>query len=304
MAFSVRTIFMVSLSFITLLTASLLLFGVPTSAQSQNPQSGSVGLEGVVPGKAPTQAAVISFPRSGQVFDAIPITVTGICTGDVLVKLYKNEVFSGSAQCSGGNFSIITDLFSGRNDLVARVYDDLDQKGPDSNVVTVTYNDAAGVEGVRVSVTSSFSKRGGNPNSAFTWPFTISGGTGPYAVSIDWGDKTSADLLSRPFPGDFTAQHTYKEAGIYNIVIKVTDANGVTAFLQVVGIGYGPIAQTNANNDPANGGAATNNGQIKRIIIWWPLAIVIPMLVTTFWLGRRHQRLVIRRKLLRGDRPF
>ena len=55
----------------------------------------------------------------------------------MLVKLFKNNVFAGSVQCEDGSYSIKTDLFVGTNELVARVYDDLDQPGPDSNVLTV-----------------------------------------------------------------------------------------------------------------------------------------------------------------------
>jgi hypothetical protein len=56
-----------------------------------------------------------------------------------LVKIFKNNVFGGSVQCDRGNFSLQSDLFVGTNELVARVFDELDQPGPDSNIVTVTF---------------------------------------------------------------------------------------------------------------------------------------------------------------------
>ncbi len=59
--------------------------------------------------------------------------MSGICPGDLLVKIFKNNVFAGSVQCKNGSYSIVIDLFSGQNELVARVYDALDQPGPDSN---------------------------------------------------------------------------------------------------------------------------------------------------------------------------
>lgn len=265
--------------------------------QAQPTQSGSLGLEGVVPGQPPTQAAVISFPINGQTVTSLPITVTGICPNGVLVRLYKNNVFSGAAQCTNGNFSIVSDLFNGRNDLIARVYDDLEQQGPDSNTVSVTFSDPSNAAGVRVTVTSVYAKRGANPGSILTWPLTISGGTGPYAVSIDWGDKSVPDLISREFAGDFTVTHTYDAAGIYNVIVKVTDKNGVSSFLQLVGIGNGKVQgveQTNQGNESST----------IRIIVWWPLALLIPFIITTFWLGRRHQLHVIRKKLNEGKRPF
>lgn len=263
-------------------------------------ESGSVGLEGTVPGKAPTQAATITVPTNGQSFTALPITVTGICPKDTLVKLFKNEAFGGSAQCTNGSYSIVADLFVGRNDLIARVFDDLDQQGPDSNIVTVTYSEKAAVPGNRIQITSNYAKRGAEPKSALTWPLTISNGVGPYAVSIDWGDKTSPDVISRPFPGDFTAQHTYQESGIYNVIIKATDKNGVISFLQVVAVANGPVKQDNQTA----AAAANSTGTPTKEVVWWPAALLIPAAITTFWLGRRHQLHVIRKKLTSGDRPF
>lgn len=262
-------------------------------------ESGSLGFEGTVQGKAPTQPAQISFPTPGQTFNNLPITVTGICPNNTLVRLYKNNVFSGSAQCTGGNFSILTDLFSGRNDLVAKVFDDLEQQGPDSNVVSVNFTDPVNEAGIRVSVTSVYAKRGANPGSVLTWPLTISGGTAPFAVSVDWGDKSAPDLISRQFPGDFTVQHTYDSAGVYNIVVKVTDNRGVSSFLQVVGIGNGKVQGVEKTNQNADGSSTT-----VRVIIWWPLALLIPFIIITFWLGKRHQVSVIRRKINEGKRPF
>ena len=278
-------------------TAAVLAFPV-TQIYAQSTQSGSLGLEGTVPGKAPTQAAVISFPTNGQNFSALPITVTGICPNGVLVRLYKNNVFSGAAVCTNGNFSILTDLFTGRNDLVAKVFDDLEQQGPDSNVVSVDFNDPNNTSGIRVSVTSVYAKRGANPGSVLTWPLTISGGTGPFAVSVDWGDKSSPDLISREFAGDFTVQHTYNAAGVYNIIVKVTDKNNTNSFLQLVGIGNGKVQgaeQTNTDGDGTN---------TIRIVVWWPLALLIPFIIITFWLGKRHQVAVIRKKINKGERPF
>lgn len=267
--------------------------------QAQSNQSGSLGLEGVVPGKAPTQAAVISFPTNGQTITALPITVTGICPDGVLVRLYKNNVFSGAVQCANGNFSILTDLFSGRNDLVAKVFDDLEQQGPDSSTVTVNFIDSVNSAGIRVSVTSAYAKRGANPGSVLTWPLTISGGSAPFAVSVDWGDKSVPDLISRQFAGDFTVQHTYDAAGVYNIIVKVTDKAGVSSFLQLVGIGNGKVQGVEQTNKNADGTAST-----IRIIVWWPLALLIPFIIITFWLGKRHQLHVIRKKLNQGQRPF
>jgi len=256
-----------------------------------NPQSSSLGLEATVPGAAPTQAATIAIPQSGQTFTAIPITVSGLCKSGLLVKIFSNNIFVGSAECVSGSYSLKVDLFSGRNDLVARVYDALDQAGPDSNVVSVTFDDTQFIKfGTHVSVTSSYARRGADPGSVLSWPIIISGGQAPYAVSVDWGDGNGADLKTVSFAGTVTLDHTYTQAGVYIIVIKVTDTNNTSAYLQLVGVGNGKISGgLNTTNQATT---ITNN-----VVLWQPMLLIIPMLLLTFWLGQRYELYAIRRSI-------
>lgn len=273
----------------------------------ENPQSGSTGLQGKISQPPPTTGATISIPRDGQSYSSLPITVSGICPGDVLVKLFKNNVFAGSVQCKNGSFSIVTDLFSGRNELVARVFDSLDQAGPDSNIVGVTFNDSVAGQGSRVSLTSNFAKRGANPGQLLTWPIILAGGDSPYAISVDWGDGKTPDLLSRPFAGVFDIKHTYDSAGVYNIIIKATDKNGGVAYLQLVGVANGPLTQDTAaaSGDAKNAaGSGTSGSASKTVILWQPAAILLPLILFTFWLGKKHELKVLRHKIEQGERPF
>ncbi|MBI2007675.1 hypothetical protein HYS85_00345 [Candidatus Saccharibacteria bacterium] len=274
-----------------------LLLTSPAFAQTQQ-DSGSVGVEGTIPSAAPTQAPTITTPVNGQVFTTLPITVAGLCQNGLLVEVLKNDVFSGSVQCVGGSYSIQIDLFSGRNDLVARQFDALNQASPDSNTVTVTFNDSLPGGGPRISLTTAYSKRGAAPGDTLTWPITISGGTPPFAISVDWGDKSTPDLLSRDSAGDILLQHIYNQSGIYNITIKASDSKGQAAFLQVVGVGNGPIQQTAATPRPA----ATVTSSTRILII--SLIVAIPLLLSSFWLGKKHQLQVIRARIRRGERPF
>ena len=290
------------------LAAFFLVLGAnPAHAASSDPvQPGSVGLTGTISAPPPSRAATITVPANGQVFTDVPVPVRGLCPDGLLVKLFKNNVFAGSVQCTGGTFEINIDLFSGANEMTARVYDDLDQTGPDSNLVSVQFIDNRGISGPRVSVTSNFAKRGAFPGQTLTWPIIISGGTGPYAVSIDWGDSTSPDLLSRPFPGAFDMTHVYETPGVYNIVIKVSDANGGAAFLQVVGIANGPLSQTAADGSPlsseSDGTVLAGSG--KTQIVWWPATVTLPFIVSTFWLGKRYMLSAIKKRIQRGEHPF
>ena len=269
-------------------------------AQSPNPQTGIVGMQGRIASPPPSTAATISTPTNGQSFTSLPVTVSGLCPDDVLVKVFKNNVFAGSAQCTNGSYSLIIDLFNGQNELVARVYDALDQAGPDSNVVTVSFTDSRSGTGPRVSLTSNYAKRGANPNETLTWPITLSGGQGPYALSVDWGDGSTHDLISREFPGTFNIEHVYEVPGIYNVVVKATDANGGVAFLQLVGVANGPLSQETASQEGGEG----ENIIVKTRILWLPIFLTLPLLLIAFWLGHKHELSVLKQKVRRGERPF
>lgn len=253
-------------------------------------KSGSIGIQGVIPSAPPTRGATITAPGSGAVFTAVPITVSGLCQTGLLVKIFANNVFVGSAVCAAGSYSISISLFGGRNDLVARVYDALDQAGPDSNAVIVTFNDGLFAEfGTHVSLSSIYAERGAPPGQELEWPIQLNGGVGPYAVSIDWGDGSPADLISLVNPGDLTIKHTYKQSGIYKIIIKATDKNGGTAFLQLVGQATGAI-QSNAK-----GGSGDSFVLVK--VLWWPALLMLPLIFAAFWVGRRHELFSLRKQL-------
>ena len=280
--------------------AAVLLVAPAVYAQSQNPQDGAIGVQGRLSAPPPTVGATISFPSNGQGFNTLPVTVSGICPNDLLVKIFKNNVFAGSVMCANGSYSLVIDLFNGQNELVARVYDALDQAGPDSNVVTVVYTDSRSGTASRVSLTSNFAKRGANPSETLVWPIILSGGNGPYAISVDWGDGKTPDLISRPFPGTFDIEHVYDSPGIYNIIVKATDANGGVAFLQLVGVANGALSQDSGGQAATDSGAA----QAQTTILWQPAALLIPLILFTFWLGKKYELKMLKKRIEQGERPF
>ena len=270
---------------------TIALCSVGTASAVTNPQSQSLGLEATVPGAAPTQAATIASPKNGQVFTSTPITVSGLCKTGLLVKVFSNNVFVGSVTCESGSYSLKIDLFSGRNDLVTRVYDALDQQGPDSNVVSVTFNDAQFIQfGSHVSLSSNYARLGADPGTVLSWPIIISGGRAPYALSVDWGDGNGTDLHTVSFASVTNVTHTYTQAGVYTVVLKVTDTNGTSAYLQVVAVGNGKIS--GALNGSQGGATIT-----KNVVLWQPLLIMIPLLLAAFWLGQRYELNAIRKSI-------
>lgn len=285
-----------ALIIVSLAAAGVMAAAMPVLAVTT--QSGSTGVSGTVPGPAPSQAATIDIPRNGQSFSTTPITVSGFCPADTLVEIYKNNVFAGSAQCQSGSYSLQVDLFDGRNDLVAKVFDNLNQQGPDSKTVTVNFSSAIPIGGPRITLTTQYAKRGADPNSILTWPTTLSGGTGPYAFSIDWGDKSTPDLISRAAPGNIDLQHTYALAGVYKVTVKATDVDGNSAFLQLVGIANGPVQQAGTNSK----NSIITKQQTKVLI--WPVLVLFVLLILSYWLGLRHQLEAIRNRLSKGVDPF
>lgn len=261
-------------------------------AANPGPGSGSIGLQGTISTAAPTQGATIAVPGNGAVFTAIPITVSGLCPSGLLVKVFSNNIFVGSTVCSNGSYSLQVDLFSGQNDLVATVYDALDQAGPNSNTVTVTFNDAQFLQfGTQITLSSAYAERGAPPGSELDWPILLNGGTGPYAISVDWGDGSSSELLSVSNPGTITLKHVYQAAGIYTIIVKATDKNGETAFLQLVGQATGAI-QSNTKKG--------SNIVVQKDVLWWPAVAMLPLIFAAFWIGHRHGLYIVRKNF---DKP-
>lgn len=287
-----RLALLVAVVFLTVALPAQVLAGIP----APGPGEGSAGLQGRVQTPAPTSAATIATPSNGQSFGRMPVTVNGLCTSGLLIKIFANNIFIGSALCNNGSYTLQVDLFDGRNDLVARQFDALDQPGPDSNIVTVTYNNSA-FENLNVpllSLTSIYARKGANPGDTLLWPITIAGGTPPYAISVDWGDGKGQSLYSQAFAGTFNIDHIYQNAGQYVVIIKATDKNGLTAFLQLVGQANGAAAPQDGQGSTSKGG----NSVVTIVkVLWIPAALLIPLILLSFWLGRRYELSALRKHL-------
>jgi hypothetical protein len=255
------------------------------------PAAGSVGLSGVVAGKPPAQGAVITSPSSGQRFSTTPVTIKGTCPTNTLVELYKNDIFAGSTPCSTtGSFSLEIDLLIGQNTLIARVYDALNQQGPDSNSVVVFY-DALGAQagplqglnfgGEQLLINTDAVFRGAFPGREMTIPIDILGGRAPYAVNVQWGDATNK-IIARNDNSSFRTSHTYQKAGTYQLSLQATDADGRVAFLTVAAIVNG--------QPPAEVAATTDKNITSSLLILWPLYAITFATVVSFWVGEWREK--------------
>ena len=274
-----------------------------TQLPTPSPIPGSYGLEATKRKPPPTVGATITTPGNGASYSSSPITINGICPKDLLVQVYNNGVLVGAVLCTTGSWTMQVSLFAGVNELSAIVYDELDQAGPTSNTVTVNYTDTNFTAfGQLVTLTSSYGRRSAPAGTQLTWPLQLSGGTGPYAFSIDWGDGSAAELKSQALPGVVSINHVYKKAGVYQVNIRVTDKNGVSAFIQLVAVASGKVdASTAASGDKDSGKTASVT---PPQILWVPTALALILLLPSYWLGRRSQLVSLHNKMLKERDSF
>lgn len=262
------------------------------------PAPGAYGLEATKKQEPPTDGATVATPGGGTTTTTSPVTINGICPTGLLVQVLNNGVLVGAMMCENGSYSIEISLFAGINEIVVMVYDNLDQPGPPSNTITIMYNDTNFTAfGALVTLTSSYGRRAAPAGTTLTWPLQLAGGTGPYAFSIDWGDGTKAELKSQSLAGVVDISHVYKSAGVYSVNIRVTDANGVSAFLRLVAVASGKVDASTAasgNKDDKDGGTT-----VKPEILWVPTIVALSLLIPAFILGRRSQVISLRNKMLK-----
>jgi hypothetical protein len=259
------------------------------------PEAGSIGLTGTVPGKPPTVGAIIKSPTNGQRFSTSPITFSGTCPADTLVELFKNDIFAGSTVCTDkGTFSLDVDLMIGQNIMIARVYDALNQAGPDSNVVTVFYDAIPPQSGSstpfnfgdQLLLNTDAVFRGVFPEQNLNVPIDIIGGTPPYAVNVQWGDANNK-VVPRNDNTTFNVTHAYAKAGTFQITMQATDAGGRVAFLTVAAIVNGQPAVVAANNTPV--------ASMNQLLVLWPLYTSALAIVVSFWLGEQREKRVLKK---------
>ncbi len=316
-----------------LVAALLLMVGVLLTAMTMQVRAADVIVTATANGPAPIQAAVILSPAHNSELTDSSTPVSGTCEPGYYVKLYRNNIFSGAALCTpGGTFSIVTDLFLGRNDLQARTFNIADQEGPASQVVTVYYKPVVppGPGGPSDPSVPAPTRPGGLPTdenpfylsteyffkAAYTgqkttWDFKILGGTGPFTAYVAWGDGYS-DRLPASDNENFTIEHIYNtlkdRREYYTVTIRVVDSKGRSASLQLIAIMNDPNIISGAlvrPNDPSPFvPGSLFSGLLK--FIWSAYGIVLLMGVC-FWLGERRGESVAtawyRRRLRRRKAP-
>lgn len=288
---------------ILLLVVGLALTAYTATAATpyDGPEAGSIGLTGIMPGNPPTEAATIRTPTDGQRFNETPVTISGSCPAETLVELFKNDIFAGSTVCTAsGTYSLDIDLMNGQNILIARVYDALNQAGPDSSPIAVFYDglppqadplNSLEFGGAQLLLNTDAVFRGVFPEKEMAVPIDIIGGTPPYAVNVQWGDSTNK-VIPRNDNVTFNATHIYAKPGIYQVSLQASDATGRVAFLTVAAIvnGQPPVGtMTTITSKPSN--VITT-----QLLALWPLYAIAVTSVASFWIGERREKQILTKR--------
>jgi hypothetical protein len=279
-----------------LLVVGISLTTLTSYAQSPPPALSSVGLSGTVPADPPTQGATVQSPNNLSHFSATPITISGECPKSTIIQIFKNDIFAGSTPCKDDKtFSMQIDLLIGENTIFAKVYDALNQTGPDSSPITVYYdalpNQSPGIttldfSGAQLLLNTDGVFRGVFPNQELKVPIDVLGGTLPVAVNILWGDSTNK-VVPRNSNQGFTEGHVYTKPGTYQISLQASDANGKLAFLSVAAIVNG---QPNVLGTVSTSSNSKTDAIIASLFALWPLYTGAVAVVISYWYGERREK--------------
>lgn len=304
----------------------LLMVGVLLGHITLQARAADVFVTAAANGPLPLTPAVILNPQEGQRFTDFPVAVSGTCPSPYFVKLYRNDVFSGSTQCNPDNtFLLYTDLFVGENRLEARIFNAADQEGPRSPAVTVFYDPPtppAPPPG-NGGGTPTPAPSGESPGPAIEtekpffittetyfkaifvgqeikWGFGIVGGDPPFHITVAWGDGATT-VVSNVDERNFTVAHTYTKGPesreYFPVAISVTDTKNRKATLQVFSILNDRIVPGTGSGEEQDGGLGDgkpfiSNEFLRRILVAWPAYGVTVLMAASFWLGEQHTALI------------
>jgi len=189
-----------------------------------------VSVQAMVAPPVPTAAAIITQPADGAKLTKSSLLVLGSCpivSPQVVVQIVVDDSSVGSAVCDSNNdFSLPITLSGGAHTLVTKTYTIISRPGPIGTPVHIT------------APTSTASKTSPSPVALYTstplsylgddraasWTGTVSGGTPPYHIHIDWDDGKQDNITSNS--GNQSFGHAYIRLASYNALITVADSAG------------------------------------------------------------------------------
>jgi hypothetical protein len=318
---------------VILVLAGIILFvGIATIRANATSGSNQVHITAQVNGKAPTRGALITSPNTKTQTNSSQLQVTGTCPSGNLVAVYSQGTSVGSTVCQDEGFNLPVQLISGVNVIQAQNYDSLNQAGPTSDQIEVKYvppvvtpttpvipvltvdptitappapqptanpcyqasSDQTPLPG-GLSLAVNCVTRSVFVGETISLPITITGGIGPYALTIDWGDESAPDLKSFPSAGNYTVDHTYQAPNIKQLSFRLADTNGASFAMKAVVDVNGTVAT--APSTPTT--SSVNPSWVEATI---PIYSGVAVLIVGFWAGDIFQRYAVARVRARHRR--
>lgn len=236
--------------------------------------SGTIDVNATVLAVQPVAPPTITSPADGQTVNVKNISVSGSCIAGLVVQVFIGNSLAGSTLCQTNNtYALNIDLNVGDNYLHARQYNSGGDFSANSDIVKVTYTvpvTPTPTPANPVAIQLGEGQRTADINIPYTLGFSFTGGTGPYAVSVNWGDGNT-DLSMRDTVGSFTVTHTYSKAGVYLVVVKIVDSTGQTTQMQFIifvkgaAVTGGGGGETNEPEEAGEGPAAFIGAVVEQI---------------------------------------
>lgn len=259
---------------ILLIVAGIILFfSLATLDAAGITRNGQLTVNAVVPGLPPSSGAVITTPQAKSKVKNSLLQIAGTCPSGNITAIYNNGTFTGSTICTDQSlFQTTIQVTKGINTIQAQNYDNLNQAGPATDQIEISYEPEVVDQPATLNTTADITIDLSIPDSPAPqptaqpcyedphgWstpsglgmlipcitrnvfvgeklelPVNIAGGVGPYALSVDWGDADQPQLYSLQTSGWHTVSHVYKVPQIKGISLRLADSKGLSYQMESV----------------------------------------------------------------------
>lgn len=318
-----------------ILTGFVLFLSLGTLNSYGMTKSGTVNVTLTVPGAAPSVGAVITTPTKKSTMKKSLTTVTGTCPSGNIATVYNNGSFASSTTCTPQDtFSTNVQLLKGTNVIQAQNYDALNQPGPVTEQVEIAFepdeepapsevNTAADItidpsisfppapqpslnpcydpqppEGqTQLWLTVPCITRNIFVGEKLDLPVYITGGIGPYALSVNWGDADTSELFSFQTSGRHIVSHTYTIPKAKSISLHLADSKGESFQMQTVTVVNGDESTAVTGVSPLQN--ALNNLSEVWVEASVPVYWAAVSLFGGFWIGDLFHSFISTQKTIR-----
>jgi hypothetical protein len=252
-----------------------------------------ITVSGTLEVPAPTAGAIITQPADDSTTASADTLVAGNCpitSPQPIEVITMDNTVVGSAVCDSNNtFSMPVRLTPGDHAFVVRTFSITSQQGPDSQPVRVTYQPKGQADeqtALQLTTKAPFSVLGTDHTAI--WNGTITGGSPPYHIIIDWGDGNREEHSLHTANQQYA--HRYATLVSYNAIFAISDDNGNMAQQQYAATAYTALPAARA----ALTGDTTSDSGTGTAVSARTMAGIYGLFMTTvavsgiIWLEAKH----------------